>query len=741
MDTSGSYKIRPAGRHILTIGRDLIQDRYAAIVELVKNAYDADSPDVNISFKAFPNRNKFTITIEDHGHGMSRETVINKWMVPSTDDKLKRKLSPGRMIDGEIVKRVMQGRKGVGRYAASILGDDLLLETVTPEGQKTTVFVEWSGFESSEYLDQVEILIETQITESQSGTRLIITGDVDEITEWKQKDKSGKKDQFDKLKFELKKLISPVTSALSGKELKDNFSINLTLDGILDEQDQIIQEAIEPFPIFDLYDYKIAGRISADGKGLLTYSLQKARNTTEDRVPFNLGNPTGCGELFFDIRVYDREKEAIESLIGRGLKDDAGNYFSKLEARRLLDDSNGIGVYRNGFRIRPLGDADFDWLELNKQRIQNPSMKIGSNSAIGYVLIQSEEQSGLIEKSARDGLRENPAFENLKSISQKVIAELETRRFAYRQKAGLSRPALKVERELEKLFAFDELKRGIRSKLIKGGVDKKTTDEIIEIISKEEVEKKRIADEISQAVAVYQGQATLGKIIYVILHDGRRPLSYFKNQIPNLNFWINSFKKTLDPDMLQTLIPIAEGFGTNADVFAKLFSRLDPLAAGKRSARKDLPLRKTIEHVFSVFENEIKTNDIVINISGPDEFNLTCWQQDLYAIFTNLIDNSIYWIMEKNSKTKEIRVEIVSNGDHLQYIDYIDSGPGIEPSLIATGVIFEPHFSTKPNGTGLGLAIAGETALRNGLELKAFESESGAYFRLQPKMGGDDESN
>ena len=47
-----SYKIRPAGRHLLTIGRDLIQDNYAAIVELVKNAYDADSECVEIHFKA-----------------------------------------------------------------------------------------------------------------------------------------------------------------------------------------------------------------------------------------------------------------------------------------------------------------------------------------------------------------------------------------------------------------------------------------------------------------------------------------------------------------------------------------------------------------------------------------------------------------------------------------------------------------------------------------------------------------
>ena len=91
MKTNATYKIRPAGRHILTIGRDLIQDNYAAVVELVKNAYDADSPDVNIEFKAYPDYSGYSIVISDHGHGMSKNDIINKWLVPSTQDKLKRR--------------------------------------------------------------------------------------------------------------------------------------------------------------------------------------------------------------------------------------------------------------------------------------------------------------------------------------------------------------------------------------------------------------------------------------------------------------------------------------------------------------------------------------------------------------------------------------------------------------------------------------------------------------------------
>src|SRR5690554_7702574 len=84
MSETGAYRIRPAGRHLLTIGRDLIKDSYAAVVELVKNAYDADSPSVDIVFLAKEDQSGYIIKIQDYGHGMTRDTVINKWMVPST---------------------------------------------------------------------------------------------------------------------------------------------------------------------------------------------------------------------------------------------------------------------------------------------------------------------------------------------------------------------------------------------------------------------------------------------------------------------------------------------------------------------------------------------------------------------------------------------------------------------------------------------------------------------------------
>lgn len=714
---SDFFSIRPAGRHILTIGRDLIQDQYAAIVELIKNAYDADSHEVSVKFEISQERDNIKVSITDNGHGMSRDTIINKWLVPSTDDKLKRRISPKG--------RVMQGRKGVGRYAASILGDDLLLETVTSTGEKNTVYVEWKNFEQAEYLDDVEVLVETQSTNLPSGTILTITGNDEKVKEWGL-------NEIQKLKFELKKLISPVATTLSDIADKDSMLIRLTYDDFSGNKKVLQEDKIEPFPIFELFDYQISGYINNDGKGELTFINQKVRNAITENINIDFEAPTECGMLSFDIRVYDREPDAIEKLIKRGLKDEEGHYLGKLQARQLLNEYNGIGVYRNGFRIRPLGDSDFDWLKLNEQRVQNPSLRIGSNQVIGYVEIQPEELSTLEEKSARDGLRDNNAYKKLKQITRKLISDLETRRFEYRQKAGLSRQTIKVERELERLFEFEEMKQGVYKKLTKSGVSEQLANDVIAIISKEEEEKNRIADDIRKIVAIYQGQATLGKIINVILHEGRKPLGFFVNQMPFVVKWAAQWAGSRNPEYIEKLTRVTSHWGMNADIFVKLFKRLDPLAAGKRESKEPFVLKDAIKGATQIFENEMSINNIELEITGSDTLKMNGWYQDIYIIFTNLIDNSIYWMLEKNTSDKKIAINISEQNNQLEYLDYYDNGPGIEPNLIESAVIFEPEFSTKPGGTGLGLAIAGEAATRNGLVLKAFESEIGAYFRLQP---------
>jgi len=713
MEEVNMYKIRPAGRHVLTIGEDLIQDKFAALVELVKNSYDADSKDVSICFRSNDIKSFVEIEVTDQGHGMSKDDVISKWMVPSTKHKVNNRKSPRG--------RIMQGRKGIGRYAASILGDDLLMETVDRNGAKTSLYIEWSLFEQAEYLDEVPVLIENEKTQEPSGTRLIIHGGKDFYFNWSE-------DELKKLRFELKKLIPPQIDNI----IIDPFKISLSFDNFYVDQSDIIFEEIEPYPILELYDYRISGVINSDGKAELAYANNKIVNSTTESINFDFGS-THCGKLVIDIRVYDRDKEAIEKLINRGLKDEnTGEYVSKLQARRLLNDVNGIGVYRNGFRIRPLGDSDFDWLKLNEQRVQNPSMKIGSNQVVGYVHIQSEEISNLEEKSARDGLKDNDSYEMLKLLTYKVITELEKRRFAYRRNVGLSNPNKKIERELENLYDYSALTKSISGSLKKAGLSDTIISEVEDIISKDQRKKNKTIDEIKKAVAVYQGQATLGKIINIVLHEGRRPLNYFKNQIPNLQYYAKKFAEEQQIEILEKIVNRTDGIQENADIFSNLFSRLDPLAAKKRETKRSFNICETIEGVKAVFENEILEKNININISYSENIIFEGWRQDFYTIFTNLLDNSIYWIDEKKCKVRNISIDCTIREEKWM-IDYSDSGPGIDPVLLESGVIFEPEFTTKPNGTGLGLAIVGEAAQRNGLEIIALQNDKGAHFRLSPE--------
>lgn len=704
-----AYEIRPAGRHVLTIGEDLIQDQYAAIVELVKNCYDADSPDAVIVFRGIPEDDCLEIRIEDHGHGMSTKDIINKWLVPSTDYKLSSRKSP--------LGRTMQGRKGIGRYAASILGDDLKLQTVDASGVETILYIQWNQLAQYQYLDQIQVPIKTKQTDQKSGTTLTMHSRLSENDYWTEK-------TFRKLRFELKKLIPPKADGT----FDTSFEITLTFDNFFSNENDNGSETIKPYPILDFYDYRISGDISADGSGTLIYENKKIKNGAVEHISFDYG-ATGCGALSIDIRVYDRDKDAIDQLISRGLQDESGDYVTKQQARQLLNDVNGIGVYRNGFRIRPLGDADFDWLKLNEQRVQNPSMKIGSNQVVGYVHVESEEVSGLEEKSARDGLKNNAAYEALKEITCAVIIELEQRRFIFRRKLGLSNPAKKLERQLEGLYDYAPLKKSVRITLEKAGMSVPVIEEIADIISKEEHRKNEAIEEIKRAVAVYQGQATLGKIINIILHEGRRPLNYFKNQIPNLHFYGERFAKKRDENSYSEIVRLTDGITDNARIFVSLFGRLDPLSAKRRETKIEFSLQDALCGAVTVFDNECKDNGILIDLDCPNNIKLMGWKQDIYTIMVNLLDNSLFWIVEKECDERRINI-VVSKTDTGFTLDYTDSGPGISDELLESGVIFDPEFTTKPHGTGLGLSIAGEAATRNGLTLTAVQRDSGAHFIL-----------
>ena len=277
----------------------------------------------------------------------------------------------------------------------------------------------------------------------------------------------------------------------------------------------------------------------------------------------------------------------------------------------------------------------------------------------------------------------------------------------------ISRPSKKIENQLNGLYDYEPLKQSISVALKHSGMNKTTIEEVNKIIDKEQNKKNEAIEEIKKAVAVCQGQATLGKIVNIILHEGRRPLNYFKNQIPNFN----------------EIVKLTNGIADNSELFVKLFGRLDPLAAKKRDTKAKFNLSEEIKNAIDVFSHEIAQSGIRLEFKCDSQIEYTGWKQDIYTIIVNIIDNSIFWVNESASADKKISI-IVKKKENGFNVDVRDSGPGISEELLESGVIFEPEFSTKPEGTGLGLAIAGEAANRNKLILTAIQEDEGAHFIL-----------
>lgn len=710
----------PTGRLIMSIGKDLIKDLPAAIVELVKNSYDADATNVQMIFKK--NKDSVEIIVKDNGHGMSKDTVLGAWMVPSTDYKLKNKTSPKG--------RIYQGKKGIGRYAVSLLGNKLKLTTIH-DGFKTSAFFNWGDFNTNKKLSDIPVYIETEKTNEGSGTILYITNDIGNDLSEKISDEDTKK-----IEIELSRLLYD----------KTDFNIEVCYENFFDDINKNICKVIEPVEFYDTCHYRLDGCINEDFSYELKYhnyysSKEKTINGQIDI--FSKENLTKCGKIMIDYRVYDKDPQGIE-IITNFINNTHDARYTKTDIRNILKEQSGISIYRNGFRIRPYGDQGYDWLNLDAQRVQNPSLSIGSEQINGRISIEGEEKSGLKEKSARDGLYENESYFTLQKIANYTLGILEKERFQYRQE---NKPKKKDE-SLEKLFDFSNIKLNVeksiektRKSLVKSP-DKQ--EEIFKLLNKEvsqeiiNLEKEKAEDflDVKETIAIYQKQTTLGNVISVVLHEGRKPLSWYTNKIPSIKEYLkNSYKSDeLGKDSYEKLSKDIEKLRIEAKRLSVFFKRLDPLASNKRGRSKKTNVNNQVKNVLELFQEVLEEKKIKIDFGFYDEYYTNIIQEDLYMALTNIIENAIFWVQYTNESTKKIEVSIFDKYDKV-FIEISDNGLGVSSNDLEDDILFTPGYSAKnrvieENGTGLGLAIAGEAIKRNNGKLEVIDASKGACFRI-----------
>ncbi|MBN1127534.1 MAG: ATP-binding protein [Chitinispirillaceae bacterium] len=709
--------LRPRARLIRTLGEELISGEDVAILELVKNAYDADATHVLIRFTGPFEQGKGSIDVIDNGHGMTLDTLQNVWMEPATPSKR------GKLRRTDKFKRRFLGEKGIGRFASSRLAYDLEVITRKENAAKEVYGIfDWRQFEDEEkYLDEILILWEERTpvevkpggtidllwknegempvaSERQKGTILRMTG-------FKQR---WEGQHFEDLRRKLARLVSPKRTQKKGNDKDPGFEVELKLPSEFSRY----SSKIEPPPILKHPHYVIKGEVDTDGSFNLSYKVlaegidkpfkghffrvmdakgrfdlrhYEAKDSKKGDEP-TVKRPVVCGPLEMELRIWDR--------------DELGNVVQKThstiqDVRRDLDSVAGINIYRDGFRVLPYGEPQDDWLRLDLRRVQKPTMRLSNNQIYGVIQISAEANPNLRDQSNREGLDENQALQDLRDIMKIVLNQLEIMRHSIRP-----RESNKNKKPVGGLFS------GFDFKPLADYVAKHLPQDMQarELVDKTEQIFGGQLKEIQTVLARYQRLATLGQLIDHVLHESRQPIASINSESA-LGLEDVQNAGVLKGDFIKKAASRFTVIRKQGDVLATAFRRMEPFGGRRRGRPTQLYLEEIIRDAFTVFDEDTTRLNIKTKISRTQTL-VRVDPAEIQEVIINLLQNSLYWLEQVNESKREIEVCVErKTPDHVEIL-FSDSGPGISPEN--RELIFEPYFSTKPEGVGLGLAIVGE---------------------------------
>ncbi|MCC5519457.1 sensor histidine kinase [Vibrio splendidus] len=712
-------KLKPRARLIRTIGDKLISGPEAAIIELVKNSYDADSPKVEIKITPPSTKKNGKVTIQDFGHGMSYNNIINDWLEPATDTKNKNRTS--RSGD-----RTVLGAKGVGRFASASLGQTIKLTSIAEvEGkyQTSTLELDWSIFESNKYLDDIDIDIQKHTSSSPKKTGVFI--EINNLsTIWDEK-------QVRKLVRELRRLATPQHGAnpFDIYLYLDDFNIELdhpyNFDGpqLLFESNRMAEvlqkhssvktssNLIKAYAINEESDYHLKGTFDENGKFVGKFTIVRGDNlpltVILEAPPLEYGERS-CGPIQIDLKLFDLEKDSVEKLFTRmGLE---FSDFGLRRARAIISENTGIAIYRTGFRIRPYGEPDNDWLKLENRRVQNPSKRIGHGQISGSIHVSSEQESHLIERSSREGLETNSSYDRLVELITNVLIKIEQKRFDFRAKAGISRKPAKNIDKARGIASLESLTKAVEN------LSLEEQKPLLLKIEKESQALTKTLDEIEAYQKLLESRAALGMVVAQVIHDGRTYLepinSSAKSIVDKAPYLLEESKKG---EVVRKYYPTyGQAIRTGAKGLASLFKSLDPISGRRRGRPVTFSALDAINNSLNLLEEELIETGINVYIDIDEELVLYGYSGDLQSALMNILQNAIHWLCTVQLDDKHISISAKIEGTHVN-ISVKNNGPLIDEDDVTN--VFEAGFSLKSNGHGLGLAIAKEACRHSKGEL------------------------
>jgi signal transduction histidine kinase len=651
---SESRSFKPRARLLSLLGEQLIRDPSIAVFELVKNAYDADASRVVVTMNNPDDKSNGSIIVRDDGCGMTWDVLTKQWMEPGTDY---RQTVEGRKTTPKF-QRIPLGEKGIGRFAAHKLGSRVEIVTKSMGQSEIFAVVDWTKIEKIRYLDEALI----QITEREAEYFKKSTGTRIKITNLKETWTRGMVRQLyrniisisspftEQEPFETKLIVKPYEDWTEGIS---------NISDILSEAPFLFYATIGQGQIKYKYDFKSPmptlesrsiHKVESLGKGPKGKQSDETQAADVDKYRI--------GTVSINLRVWDLDKELFYYYP-----------FDRGTLRKVLGESGGIRVYRDGMRVYDYGEPGNDWLELGVWRTNRPQARISNNQVIGAVELNRSDSEDLREKTNREGFIENNAYVAFRKAVKEAIshfsAEFYSDKIRLKQvlkKAGFKEPVLGAISELRSTVA----ERGL-------------TEELGPII--DQVEKQFV--EVRDRILV---TASSGLSLLVLVHEVEKGISELKRAVERQS-------------------PMGK-IAALADHLSELVQGMTYLA--RRSTHKKEKISAIIKQALFNVDLRLQYHGIkVINgmETGDEDFSIKCHRRLIVATIMNLIDNSIYWLDVKGGTKKILYVGTTADLLGGQAIVVGDNGPGFSDP---PEFMIEPFFSRKPDGMGLGLYVANE---------------------------------
>ena len=663
---SGLRSFRPRARLIRLLGEELISDEVMAIVELVKNAYDADASNVVFHLSRSTNPARATMVVRDDGDGMTLDTLFDAWLQPATAWK-----RPGGRKRRSAQGRYPLGEKGVGRFAADKLGATLELVTrARDSSEEVQLRVNWDAFDENAYLDEIQTAwvarAPKEFRGSTHGTLLRIAG---LRTAWDA-------DLLTRVHEGLSRLVSP-----SVDRSEQAFSVSIESPDFPEFNGSVEHRFAEEAP------YRLAGVVSTlgylkpqdgRGKGIDLRPLAGDHFRTKSG---RLREPA-CGPFRVSFSVWD-----LDVLGGHGSR-------TSRSLRAQLKRLSGVSLYRDGFRVAPYGSRGDDWLELNQRRVNNPTMRVSTNQSVGVVEFEQEENPLLIDRTSREGLIDNPSFRDLRALVLAALGLLEEQRYAQRKASAPPSPPADSD---PVLFHLEQARAG-------GGGGGAALKEAMQAYRRQQQEmEKREQVLLRLASAGATAESLLGQI-----HGSLASLS------------------TLMPLLERRLgdVPHLSRASHQLELATRQLDALERLFAGRALADATVNLRSLAQDALIIYEPALAAAQVDAQVVGDAGVTARVDRGAALQALLQVTENAILAALEEGrERWVQLSVEAAPPS-----IVVRDSGPGVPEHR--RGLIFDPYFTGREGGDGLGLFFARRLALGLGGDISLEESGRAFRFTL-----------